>query len=143
MANNKKVACLLGSGFEDSEFRIPYDRLREAGYEVEIIGEKAGRLLEGKAGKEQAKADRGVEEVRPADYAAAHPRRTLPRQPAKGRALRPLRARVRRARAPARGGVSRPAAVDGGAGDRGPHPHRVEDDPARSRAGAGASWCRG
>ncbi|HKC58878.1 MAG TPA: hypothetical protein VKB92_02235 [Myxococcales bacterium] len=25
-----KVACLPGSGFEDPEFRIPYDRLRKA-----------------------------------------------------------------------------------------------------------------
>ena len=37
-----KVACLLGEGFEDSEFRIPYDRVRNEGYQVDIIGPKAG-----------------------------------------------------------------------------------------------------
>lgn len=26
-----RIACLLAEGFEDSEFRIPYDRLREGG----------------------------------------------------------------------------------------------------------------
>jgi protease I len=65
-----KVACLLGQGFEDAEFRIPYDRLREAGLIVEIIGTKAGEPLQGKKGRESVKADRGIGEVRPEDYAA-------------------------------------------------------------------------
>lgn len=70
MANNKKVACLIGEGFEDSEFRKPYDRLREAGYEVDLIGHKAGEKLSGKQGKEKIKATHGIDEVRPEQYAA-------------------------------------------------------------------------
>ena len=63
-----KVACLLGSGFEDSEFRIPYDRLRKEGYQVDIIGPKAGDELKGKKGKETVRADKGIDQVRPEDY---------------------------------------------------------------------------
>ncbi|HYR18202.1 MAG TPA: type 1 glutamine amidotransferase domain-containing protein [Myxococcales bacterium] len=63
-----KVACLLGQGFEDSEFRIPYDRVRKEGYQVDIIGPKAGMELKGYRGKEVVKADKGIDEVRPEDY---------------------------------------------------------------------------
>jgi len=63
-----KVACLLGEGFEDSEFRIPYDRVRNEGYQVDIIGPKAGMELKGYRGKEKVKADKGIDEVRPEDY---------------------------------------------------------------------------
>ena len=65
-----KIALLLGQGFEDSEFRIPYDRLREAGYDVEIIGFTAGEELSGYKKREKVRADRGIDEVRPEDYAA-------------------------------------------------------------------------
>ncbi len=63
-----KVACLLGPGFEDSELRIPYDRVRKEGYQVDIIGPKAGMELKGYRGKEAVKADKGIDEVRPEDY---------------------------------------------------------------------------
>jgi protease I len=63
-----KVACLLGDGFEDSEFRIPYDRVRKEGYQVDIIGPKAGMELKGYRGKEKVKADKGIDAVRPEDY---------------------------------------------------------------------------
>jgi protease I len=67
---DNKVAVLLGQGFEDSEFRVPVDRLREAGFAVEVIGTKAGEELRGYKGKEKVKADRGIDEARPADYVA-------------------------------------------------------------------------
>ncbi|HWE24352.1 MAG TPA: type 1 glutamine amidotransferase domain-containing protein [Myxococcales bacterium] len=63
-----RIACLLGGGFEDSEFRIPYDRLRKEGYQVDIIGPKAGMELKGYKGKETVKADKAIDEVRPEDY---------------------------------------------------------------------------
>src|SRR5438132_7794192 len=50
-----RVACLLGPDFEDSEFRVPYDRLRKEGYQVDIIGTKAGQEVKGKKGKETVK----------------------------------------------------------------------------------------
>jgi protease I len=65
-----KVACLLGQGFEDSEFRIPYDRLREASFLVEIIGTRAGEDLKGYRGRETVRVERGIDEARPEDYGA-------------------------------------------------------------------------
>jgi protease I len=63
-----KVACLLAEGFEDSEFRIPYDRLRQAGYDVEIIGTKAGDKLDGEHDKETATTDLGIDDAQVDDY---------------------------------------------------------------------------
>jgi deglycase len=63
-----KVACLLAEGFEDSEFRIPYDRLRQAGYDVEIIGTKAGNKLDGEHDKETATTDLGIDDAQVDDY---------------------------------------------------------------------------
>src|SRR5207237_3700073 len=65
-----KIACVLGQGFEDSEFRIPYDRLKAAGYQVDLIGLKAGEELKGYKGKEKVKAEKGIDEVKAEDYDA-------------------------------------------------------------------------
>jgi protease I len=62
-SNRGTIACILTDGFEDSEFRIPYDRLREAGYEVEIIGTEAGQSFDGKSKNETAKADVGIDDA--------------------------------------------------------------------------------
>lgn len=68
MARSVKVACLLGDGFEDSEFRKPYDALVKAGHVVTIIGAEAGEDISGKQGKEEVRADKGIGEVNPRDY---------------------------------------------------------------------------
>jgi protease I len=65
-----KIALVLGQGFEDSEFRVPYDRLKEEGYEVEIIGVKAGEELKGYKGKETVKVEKGIDRVKAEDYDA-------------------------------------------------------------------------
>lgn len=65
-----KIACVLGQGFEDSEFRIPYDRLKEEGYQVDIIGLKAGEELKGYKGKEKVKAEKAIDQAKPDDYDA-------------------------------------------------------------------------
>jgi protease I len=70
MAQNKKVACLLATGYEDSEFRIPYDRLLEAGYRVDVIGVEAGQQLKGYKGKDAIRVTHGIDEVKPEDYGA-------------------------------------------------------------------------
>jgi protease I len=57
------IACLLANGFEDSEFKIPYDRLRRAGYDVEIIGSKADEKLTGEHGKETTVTDLGIDDA--------------------------------------------------------------------------------
>ena len=67
-AKRGKVACLLAKGFEDSEFRVPYDRLRQAGYDVEIIGTRAGDKLEGEHQKETATTDLGIDDAQVDDY---------------------------------------------------------------------------
>jgi protease I len=60
-----RIACVLGAGFEDSEFRIPYDEFRRAGHEVAIVGPKAKEKIAGKRGKEKVQADLGIDEARP------------------------------------------------------------------------------
>jgi len=62
-----KIACVLGQGFEDSEFRIPYDRLRQEGYQVDVIGLKAGEELRGYRGKETVKVEKAIDQVRADD----------------------------------------------------------------------------
>lgn len=59
-----RIACVLGPEFEDSEFKLPYDRFRAAGHEVVVIGLKKGETLKGKKGKEQAKVDQAIEEAK-------------------------------------------------------------------------------
>ncbi len=65
-----KVACLLAAGFEDSEFKVPYDRLRQAGYQVDIIGLKAGEKLQGDKGKETATTTLGIDDADVDQYIA-------------------------------------------------------------------------
>ena len=66
----KKVAILLGPGFEDSEFKVPYDRLKTEGFDVDIIGREAGEELKGDKGKVTTKATRSIGDSRPQDYDA-------------------------------------------------------------------------
>ncbi len=61
---------MLAEGFEDSEFRKPYDAFRDAGHELVVIGKKKGDKLEGKQGKEKVKADLGIDEARPDEFEA-------------------------------------------------------------------------
>ena len=72
MANNGSqrgtIACLLASDFEDSEFRIPHDRLRDAGYDVDVIGFEAGQKLKGEKGREEVTTARGIDDADPDTY---------------------------------------------------------------------------
>lgn len=65
-----KVAMLLGQEYEDSEARIPLDRLRERGHEVDVVGLEAGETLRGKKGKEAITAYVAVSDVSADGYAA-------------------------------------------------------------------------
>lgn len=67
---NMKIACVLSSGYEDSEFRVPYDRLKAAGHEVTVIGLKKGEELEGKGGKDTITTDVAIDDVRPDSFQA-------------------------------------------------------------------------
>lgn len=57
-----KIAVLLSSDFEDSEYRVPVDRLRQAGHELTLIGTRAGDTLKGKKGKESVTLDASAAE---------------------------------------------------------------------------------
>lgn len=65
-----KIAVLVDQDFEDSEFRVPYDRMKEAGHEVDIIGLEAGKQIAGKKGKEKIKVEKAARDVKEADYDA-------------------------------------------------------------------------
>ena len=65
-----KVAFILGDQFEDSEFRVPYEKLKQAGHQVTVIGVQAGQELAGKKGKEKVTPDVSVDQARAADFDA-------------------------------------------------------------------------
>jgi protease I len=58
-----KVAFIMDEMFEDSEFRVPYERLREAGHEAVIVGLESGKKVSGKQGDETVTIERAVAEV--------------------------------------------------------------------------------
>ena len=65
-----RIAALVGPDFEDSEFRVPYDRFRKAGHEVVVVGQRKGETLTGKKGKERAQVDIALDEARPEQFDA-------------------------------------------------------------------------
>ncbi|CAM4190684.1 type 1 glutamine amidotransferase domain-containing protein [Paenibacillus typhae] len=65
-----KVAFLLASGFEDSEMKVPYDEVIQAGHQAEIIGLKKNETLLGKKGNVSYAADKAISEVKAGDYDA-------------------------------------------------------------------------
>jgi protease I len=65
-----KVAFIMDNMFEDSEFRVPYERVKEAGHDPVIVGLERGKTLEGKKGKEKVQTDAAIDEVSPDDFAA-------------------------------------------------------------------------
>ncbi|CAN5559144.1 protein/nucleic acid deglycase [soil metagenome] len=64
-----KVAFIMDDMFEDSEFRVPFDNVKEAGYEPVVIGLEAGKKLEGKKGKETVTTDISIDDVAASDFA--------------------------------------------------------------------------
>ena len=65
-----RIACVLDSDFEDSEFQEPYQAFKDAGHEVVVIGLKAGAQLTGKKGQATITSDKAFKEVRAADFDA-------------------------------------------------------------------------
>lgn len=65
-----RIACLLDSGFEDTEFRKPYDAFVNAGHQVTVIGLEKGKELEGYRGKEHARTDVGIDQASSDDFDA-------------------------------------------------------------------------
>ena len=65
-----RIAMVLAEDFEDSEFRKPYDALREAGHIVEILGAEQGVSVTGKNGHEKIKIEQAAAACDPEDYDA-------------------------------------------------------------------------
>jgi protease I len=65
-----KIAILVDRMFEDSELRVPLERLREAGHHVDILGLHAGVEVVGKQGKETVRIQKAVRDVSAKDYDA-------------------------------------------------------------------------
>ncbi len=59
----KKIAFLVGPGFEDLEFWVPFMRLQEEGAEVVAVGLKAGEVYKSKHGCLTARADVAAADV--------------------------------------------------------------------------------
>jgi deglycase len=65
-----KIAVPLANDFEDSEFTVPFDRLKGAGYEIVVFGPKAGEKVVGKRGQASARIDVAAAAIRPEDFDA-------------------------------------------------------------------------
>lgn len=65
-----RIAFVVGDDFEDSEFRTPYDGLKAAGHQIDIVGVEAGKQVAGKKGKEKIEIEKAVTEVDPRSYDA-------------------------------------------------------------------------
>ena len=65
-----KVAFIMDDMFEDSEFRVPYDRVREAGHDAVIVGLETGKKVSGKNGDETVTIERSVDEANAEEFDA-------------------------------------------------------------------------
>jgi protease I len=65
-----RIAMIADDMFEDVELRQPYDRLREAGHEVVLVGLEAGKQITGKKGKERVTIERAAKDVRAEEFDA-------------------------------------------------------------------------
>ena len=65
-----KVAFILDQMYEDSEFRVPYDRVKEAGHEPVVIGLEAGKKLEGKSDGDTVTTDKAIGDVSSDEFGA-------------------------------------------------------------------------
>src|SRR5262249_53568743 len=63
-----RVAVPLADDFEDVEFSVPLQRLREANHEVVVIGSRTGATVEGKRHRVKATIDVAAESADPSDF---------------------------------------------------------------------------
>src|SRR3990172_5617359 len=66
----KKIAILATDSFEDSELREPYERLRDAGFKVLVVGPAAGTEIVGKKREFKVRTDLSVDSVSADDFDA-------------------------------------------------------------------------
>ncbi len=64
----RRIACLVADGFEDSEFAVPVKALQKAGFEVDVVGASAGQRLHGKANKEETTTTLSIDDCSVVNY---------------------------------------------------------------------------
>ena len=62
------IVVLLAPDFEASEYTEPTERLRQAGFEVQVVAAKAGDVLSDKKGQTQITADLGIADATVVNY---------------------------------------------------------------------------
>lgn len=65
-----KIAFILDEMFEDSEFQVPYERVKDAGHEPVVIGLKANKKLTGKQGDVTTTTEVAASDVDAREFAA-------------------------------------------------------------------------
>src|SRR6202022_492225 len=65
-----RIACVLDVDYEDSEFKQPYEALKNQGHQVTIVGLQSCKELRGKQGKVTTKAEAGGDQARPEQFDA-------------------------------------------------------------------------
>ena len=65
-----RVAMIVDELFEDSELRVPYDRLTAVGHEVVIVGRQSKQRISGKRGKETVTTERAIDDVSASQFDA-------------------------------------------------------------------------
>ncbi|MDG5788417.1 type 1 glutamine amidotransferase [Evansella sp. AB-P1] len=65
-----KVAFLLAKNYEDSEMKVPYEAVKEAGHETTIVGLEKGAVCEGKKGTVSYTTEVAVADVNGNDFDA-------------------------------------------------------------------------
>lgn len=65
-----RVAFVVGDGYEDSEFRTPYENLTEAGHELVVIGKEKGVVVSGKRGDDEVTIEATPDMVEPGEFDA-------------------------------------------------------------------------
>ncbi len=53
-----RVAFVVDSDVEDREFQIPYDKLKQAGHQVTILGQQEGKEIKGKQGQAKVRIEK-------------------------------------------------------------------------------------
>ncbi|MFP4611463.1 MAG: type 1 glutamine amidotransferase domain-containing protein [Thiohalophilus sp.] len=65
-----KLVFIVGEGFEDSEFQVPYEYFKKAGHEIDVMGAEAGVDVHGKRDGVAAHIDRDAGSAYPDEYDA-------------------------------------------------------------------------
>jgi protease I len=65
-----RVAFIVDQMFEDSEFRVPYDRVKQAGHDAVIVSVDRKQTITGKRGEEKLAPDKTIDEVSASEFEA-------------------------------------------------------------------------